>query len=209
MSDPTGNGTTSPHGDTAVAELGRELYERALVRREDENITDPSGQPIGWLLDTRMALMEGDLFQEVGSVIARELTDRGVQQVTGFGFGAYPVVCSVLASDAGRQFNGGLIRPQRKPYGRKRLVEGAVDPEMPVVLLDDILNSGRSAEKAIGLLEREDYSVSGLFTLFNFTWGGGKSRILTQGLWVDTLLNLNLRDEDRSPSTQSDSMGRE
>ena len=202
MSDPTSNGT-------GVAELGRELYERALVRREDEEITDPTGQPIGWLLDTRMALMEGDLFQEVGSVIASELVDRGVRQVTGYGFGAYPVVCAVLASEEGRHFSGGLIRSQRKRYGRKRLVEGAVDEEMPVVLLDDILNSGRSAEKAIGLLDREGYSVSGLFTLFNFTWGGGKSRILSQGLWVDTLLNLNLRDEDKNPSAQSDSMGRE
>lgn len=183
-----------------LLDLGRRLYERALVRREQELITDPRGQPIGWLLDTRMPMLDGPLFREVGDVLASRLAAKGVFQVAGFGFGAFALVCSVLSSPNGAPFRGGFIREQRKPHGRRRLVEGPVDRAMPIVLLDDILNSGRSASRAAGLLRSDGFHVAGLMTLFNFTWSGGRTRIESQGMWVDTLLDLNLRDNQPSSS---------
>jgi orotate phosphoribosyltransferase len=74
-------------------------------------------------------------------------------------------------------------------------VEGAIDPSEPVVLLDDIINSGRSAVEALERLRTANYTVDGLLTLFNFTWSRGRSRIENEGLWVDSLLDLNLRDK--------------
>ena len=60
--------------ESALTRLGHVLYERALVRRENESITDPRGQPIGWLLDTRTPMLDGEIFAEIGSV----LSERGV-----------------------------------------------------------------------------------------------------------------------------------
>ena len=180
--------------------LGRRLYDRALVRREDELITDPRGQPIGWLLDTRIPMLDSDLFEEVGQVLADRLRERELSQVVGYGFGAYPLVCSVLSAADGEPFNGGLVRDERKEHGRRRLVEGPIDRDEPVVLLDDIINSGRSASQALGLLRRAGLDVVGLLTLFNFTWSSGQSRIEAEGLWVDSLLDLNLQDGASSGS---------
>ncbi len=189
---------TSAHAD--LADLGRRLYDRALVRREDELITDPRGQPIGWLLDTRVPMLDGDLFDTVGAVLAERLREKGVRQVAGYGFGAHPLVCSVLAAQGTPRFQGGLIRDERKPHGRRRLVEGPVTPEAPIVLLDDILNSGRSAAKALALLRREGFEVVGVMTLFHFTWSSGRARIEGEGLWYDSLLDLNLRENKESSS---------
>ncbi|MFO8100384.1 MAG: orotate phosphoribosyltransferase [Salinibacter sp.] len=183
-----------------LAALGRRLYDRALVRREDELITDPRGQPIGWLLDTRIPMLEADLFEEVGRVLAGRLQERGLDQVVGYGFGAYPLVCSVLSAAEEEPFKGGLVRDERKEHGRRRLVEGPIDRDEPVVLLDDIINSGRSASQALGLLRRAGFDVVGLLTLFNFTWSSGQSRIEAEGLWVDSLLDLNLQDGTSSGS---------
>jgi orotate phosphoribosyltransferase len=183
-----------------LVELGRQLYDRALIRREDELITDPRGQPIGWLLDTRIPMLDGELFQEVGEVLASRLRERDVHQVVGYGFGAYPLVCSVLSGPDSDAFKGGLVRDERKEHGRRRLVEGPIDPAEPVVLLDDIINSGRSASRALHLLRREELNVVGLLTLFNFTWSSGQSRIESEGLWVDSLLDLNLQEGTNSGS---------
>ena len=181
-----------------LVDLGRRLYEQALVRREDEEITDPRGQPIGWLLDTRMPMLDGHLFPEVGRVLGERLRSRDVHQVAGFGFGSYALVCAVLSSPVTPPFNGGFIRERRKPHGRRRLVEGPIDRSEPVVLLDDILNSGRSAMKAIDLLRSDGFTVTGLMTLFNFTWSGGRQRLESEGLWVDSVLDLNLRQDSSS-----------
>jgi orotate phosphoribosyltransferase len=183
-----------------LVELGRRLYDRSLVRREDELITDPRGQPIGWLLDTRVPMLDGEMFNEVGSVLAKRLREKEVHQVAGFGFGAYALVCSVLSVGGEPTFQGGLIREERKEHGRRRLIEGPLDPSEPVVLLDDILNSGRSASKALNRLRREDFHVVGMMTIFNFTWSSGRSRLEGEGLWVDSLLDLNLRESERSSS---------
>lgn len=177
-----------------LVELGRTLYERALVRREDELITDPRGQPIGWLLDTRMPMLDGEIFAEVGQVLADRLRAKGIEQVAGYGFGSFAMICSVMAARVDPPFNGGFIRENRKPHGRRRLVEGPIDRDKPLVLLDDIINSGRSATTALNLLKGDGFNVVGMMTLFNFTWSGGRARLESHGIWVDSILDLNLRD---------------
>lgn len=186
--------------ETDLVDLGRRLYERALVRREQELITDPRGQAIGWLLDTRIPMLDGAMFSEVGRVLAERLRLKGVHQVAGFGFGAFSMVGAVVSAPGDPPFSGGFVREQRKPHGRRRLVEGPLDRQQPVVLLDDILNSGRSAARALSLLRSDNYNVVGLLTLFNFTWSSGRGRMESEGLWVDSLLDLNLRESARSSS---------
>jgi orotate phosphoribosyltransferase len=201
--------STSTYAD--LVELGRRLYERSLVRREDEEITDPRGQPIGWLLDTRVPMLDGEVFGEVGAVLAERMRTKGHRQVAGYGFGAFSIVCSVLNAegpDVGGDgvpdgedtlaFKGGFIRKERKGHGRQRLVEGPLRRDEPVVLVDDILNSGRSATRAVALLREEGFEVAGLMTLFSFTWSSGRTRLEADGLWVDSLLDLNLREGGRS-----------
>ena len=194
------DGSLSAASHNELVELGRRLYDKALVRREHEPITDPRGQAIGWLLDTRMAMLDGQLFKDVGEVVAERLRARSVRQVAGSGFGSYALIGSVLSSSGEPAFNGGFVRDRRKPHGRQRLVEGPLDRALPVVLLDDILNSGRSAEHAINLLRQDGFTVVGMLTLFNFTWSSGKARVEHMGLWVDSILDLNLK-ENRSVSS--------
>ena len=195
--------STAP--ESALARLGHTLYQRALVRREDETITDPRGQPIGWLLDTRTPMLDGEVFAEAGSVLAERLRAREISQVAGFGYGAFPLVTAVLPHGTEAEpFAGGFIRERRKPYGRRRLVEGPLDRSKPVALMDDILNSGRSAARAVALLRSDGFRVAGVMTLFNFTWSGGRSRLEADGLWVESLLELNLRETARAAAPSGD-----
>lgn len=183
-----------------LVSLGRRLYGRSLVRKDQEPITDPRGQPIGWLLDTRMAMLDGQMFTEIGAVLAERLAAKGIAQIVGHGFGAYALVASILSSPKHTYMKGGFVRDRKKAYGRKRIVEGPINPGEPLALVDDILNSGRSAVKALSLLRENGFEVAGLLTLFNFTWSGGRSRLEKEGLWVDSLLDLNLRN-GTPPST--------
>jgi orotate phosphoribosyltransferase len=193
--------------ESALAKLGHTLYQRALVRRENESITDPRGQPIGWLLDTRTPMLDGEVFVEAGAVLAERLRARDIVQVAGFGYGAFPLVTAVLPHGTPeRPIRGGFIRERRKPYGRRRLVEGPLDRGQPVALMDDILNSGRSAARAAALLRSDGFRVAGVVTLFNFTWSGGRARLEGDGLWVESLLELNLRESARAATPAGDTV---
>jgi orotate phosphoribosyltransferase len=143
-------------------------------------------------------MLEASIFNEVGRVLFGKLKDRNINQIAGFGYGAFPVVCAVLGSTDDGSIRGGFIREKRKTHGRQRRIEGPIHPSHPVVLLDDILNSGQSAERAVYVLREEGFRVEGCMTLFNFTWGGGKARLERLGVWVDTLLDINLREPSSS-----------
>lgn len=184
--------------DVTAVDLGHLLYRKALIRREDEPITDPRGRPIGWLLDTRIPMLEPSIFNEVGRVMFEKLRDRDIGQVAGFGYGAFPVVCAILGATSDGSIRGGFIREKRKTHGRQRRIEGPIRASRSVVLIDDILNSGQSAERAVYVLREEGFRVEGCMTLFNFTWGGGRSRLERLGVWVDTLLDINLREPSSS-----------
>lgn len=194
------NNALVPSACTDLADLGRRLYEQALVRRGEEHLTDPQGRPIGWLLDIRMPMLEAAMFREVGQALAERLRNKGAHQVAGHGFGAYSMVCSVLATEGSPPFLAGFVRESRKPHGRRRLIEGPLDRGRPVVLLDDILNSGQSALRAISRLRQDGFEVAGVMTLFHFAWSGGKAKVEKDGVWVDSLLELNLREDKRRAS---------
>ncbi|MBE2187265.1 MAG: orotate phosphoribosyltransferase, partial [Rhodothermales bacterium] len=49
-------------------------------------------------------------------------------------------------------------------------------------------------------LRGDGFRVVGLMTLFNFAWSGGKARLEADGVWVDALLDLNLRSGGSSDS---------
>lgn len=177
-----------------VQALGHQLYDLALVRSGDEPLLDPAGQPIKWLLDSRAALLHSDMFREVGLVLGQRLREQGVSQVVGYGYGSFGLVGAVLGAAGGDYpIRGGFLREDRKGHGRQRLLEGPIDPSEPIVLVDDILNSGQSALKSVSRLSAEGYEVYGVLTLFHFTWSGGRSRLASLGLWVSSLLDLNLR----------------
>ena len=187
---------------SSVALLGQQIYDLAIVLREEENLTDPNGEPISWLLDVRVPMLHGDLARQVGEILAQRVRGAGVHQVVGGGYGAYSMVSATTMAPGYPAIRGGYVRPARKPYGRQRLVEGAVNRELPVVVLDDILNSGLSAMKTLRLLQNDDYKVAGFISIFEFTWNDGRRRLEREGLWVDSILELNPGPDS---STSSDS----
>ncbi len=182
-----------PLSSPQMSTLGQRLYRLSLVHPERDVLTDPNGVPVKWLLDSRIPMLDGAIAQAVGHLLAERLRARGIRQVAGFGLGAYPVVCATLSAPGKPEMCGGFVREGRKGYGRRRIVEGPITKTEPVMMLDDILNSGDSALRALRLLQGEGFRVHGILTLFEYTWSKGRSRLEAQGLHVDALLGLNLR----------------
>lgn len=180
--------------------LSEEIYDMALVSAEQEGIIDPEGGEVDWLLDMRIPLLDGSIASRLGDLIADRVRMTGCRQVAGYGFGGNAMVCATIHADGYPHLLGGFIRLQRKPHGRRRLIEGPLDPHLPVVLLDDLLNSGATALRALHQLRSEGFQVVGFFTIFEFTWGNGRQRLEKEGLWVDTLMELALNQKNTGSS---------
>jgi orotate phosphoribosyltransferase len=184
--------------DIRVAEprheaLFRRLYEAASIKIEPAGLryVTHSGRNVSWAMDLRRPLLRSELLRPVAAALAERLAALEVTQVTGKGMGAAPLVCGVVAQGSG--IDGSLVRDQPKGRGFVRPFEGELDAGWPVWVLEDIVNSGRSALAAATALRGHGLEVQGVLCLFFYTWGPGRSRLNRHGLRLEPMAELSRR----------------
>lgn len=89
----------------------------------------------------------------IGEVLFEHLRSRGIDfdTVGGLAVGALPITTAlaIACHRHGREVEGFFVRNERKEHGTRDLVEGEIRPGAKVVILEDVVTSGRSAQKAI------------------------------------------------------------
>ena len=162
------------------------------AERPHERRTRPPGQPPrtnAWALDLRIPLLKGEILAPIARELADGLVRAGVFQVAGSGFGAYGLVGAVVAADG--QLRGGLIRPEPKGHGFHEQVEGALRPDAPVALVDDLLSSGSTSLAAADLLARNGLRVTEVHTVFALAFRRGAAALGAVGIAHRCLASLH------------------
>ena len=175
------------------------VYAESLILPSVRPYYREDGGKAPWGLDLRMPLSKGCYLRPVCELLSEVLIGQGSNQVVGFGYGSFILIGGVLLMN--KRFRGGLLRPARKPYGFRKILEGSVTREHPVTIIDDLLGSGRTTLAARRQLERIGFKVAGVLTVFRLGWKGGKAELEGQGVRVDCLATLHdRRNSDPKPS---------
>src|SRR6185436_914631 len=90
-------------------------------------------------------------------------------QVGGMETAGIPLVAAIVMKslERGTPVNGFYIRKSRKRQGLLKYIEGTLTNE-PVILVDDLINSGTSVNKQIAILRDAGMKVSEIFVLLAF-----------------------------------------
>ena len=101
----------------------------------------------------------------LGELLLKEIVKYGAKSVGGLEMGAVALATAVVMKStwSGRYdvgLNGFFIRKETKQYGLQRRIEGNVIP--PVVIVDDVLTSGKSVMGAIEAVNNEGHNVKGV-----------------------------------------------
>ena len=96
-----------------------------------------------------------------GHLLFEEIKDDDVTGVGGLTFGADPLaVATAFASELkAKPINAFSIRKTRKDHGMIRWIEGDVQPEERVAIIDDVATTGGSTIKAIERARSEGLEV--------------------------------------------------
>jgi orotate phosphoribosyltransferase len=141
------------------------------------------------MLDVRVAIAQARLLRPIVSHLVEVLDCHGVRQVAGRGYGSFLLVGGILAADD--RLRGGLVRETRKGHGTRRLVEGSLEPARPLLIVDDVLSSGRSAAALATRLRADGYDPRGVLAIFGYGWRGGAPTLRTLGLTVETMATIH------------------
>lgn len=83
------------------------------------------------------------------------------------------------------------VRSKPKDHGRGKQMEGSIDENAPIVLIDDLLSTGKSVLNAAQALEKEGYNVIGVVAIFSYELPDSTKNFKEASIEFDTLTNYS------------------
>jgi orotate phosphoribosyltransferase len=143
------------------------------------DFTLASGAKSSYYIDVRTTSMSQVGFQRIGDVLAERVIgpDRA-DAIGGMAVGAVPLVLSVIGCAAlyGRpNLRGFWVRPAPKGHGTGQQIEGNLDRRDRVVLVEDVVTSGRSTLTAVDAVRAHGCEVIKVVCLVDRLQGGAEA----------------------------------
>lgn len=191
------------------AELLDLLQRRGILyRSETQPVLSRDGTSARWMLDSLAVTLTPRGGELAGRCLLELLKRFDGRQLATYGLTAVPLLQSCIAGSNGR-YRGLLIRKERKPHGSLKLIEGPLDPNEPVILIDDSVSSGTCMTEACALLEQEGLRIEGAVFVVRFGWYGGYALMQERGYHVEALYDIwddfiaHMDDEEKPLSNPS------
>lgn len=178
------------------------INETSLTFANDEQkIMSPKGATQKWLIDLRPLLLDIESLDLITDAFWDEYEAKLPFQIGGMEVAAVPLITALLmkAHQRGLKTSGFIIRKERKKSGLGKIIEGPVTDD-PIILVDDIMNSGASLEKSRIALEQINKKPKEVFVILNFENQAGKQWANQHGIIVNQLLTLEPFDVNLSAS---------
>lgn len=88
------------------------------------------------------------------------------------------------------------VRSQPKDHGKGKQVEGYLEKDAKIVLIDDLISTGGSVLKSAVALQNEGYEVLGVAAIFTYELPAGKDNFEHANLPLVTLTNYSTLIEE-------------
>jgi orotate phosphoribosyltransferase len=167
--------------------LRRLLLERS-VRRGDFLLS--SGQRSSYYIDCRLTTMSAEGMVLIGRMGWEAIRRMGwrPRAVGGLTMGADPVAYAIAAASRGTELevDGFSVRKEAKGHGAGKLIEGNFRAGDPVVVIEDVITTGGSADKAVKAVRAARGEVLGVLAVVDRE-EGGREALEGQGVKVVAL----------------------
>ncbi len=163
------------------------LLQINAIKLSPEN---PFSWASGWkspiYCDNRLALS----YPEIRDYLATELAAQVVQlygknvTIAGVATGAIGIGM-LVANKLETPFI--YVRPEPKKHGRQNQIEGEAPKNLPVVVIEDLISTGKSSLNAVDAIQAEGLEVLGMLALFSYGFELAESNFEEKQLDLYTL----------------------
>ncbi|TSC61497.1 MAG: quinonprotein alcohol dehydrogenase, partial [Parcubacteria group bacterium Athens0416_74] len=134
-----------------------------IVGNEHTGTRDP------WMFDFRALMLQPKWLTRYAELFWERYQHKLPFQVGGIETAGIALVAAIVMKgvELGHPVNCFYVRKSRKRQGLMKYIEGTLTDE-PVILVDDLMNSGQSVNKQIDILTREGREVTDVFVILTF-----------------------------------------
>ena len=140
---------------------------KAIKLQPDDPFTWASGWNSPIYCDNRVTLSYVPIRNYIRENLVKIITDKYGKPDVIAGVATGAIAIGVLvAQELGVPFI--YIRPEPKKHGRKNQIEGHLDKSQNVVVVEDLISTGKSSLNAVKALKEVDATVKGMVAIFNY-----------------------------------------
>lgn len=151
------------------------------------NFVQASGAIFPYYIDLRKIISNPQVFEQILSAYAKILQDLNFDRIAGIPYGSLPT-----ATGLALRLNYPMIYPRKevKAHGSRRLIEGNFSAGETVVVVDDILISGKSAMEGAEKLKSAGLNVDDIVVFIDHEQGV-KDRLKANGYRAHSVLTIS------------------
>lgn len=165
------------------------LKKGILYSSADRPLVSPDGNSCRWMLNSLAFTLEPHGAELAARCLLPLLERFDGRQLATYGLIGVPILQSCILQSGGR-YRGLLVRKEAKSYGTTRTVEGDIDLDEPVILVDDSIVSGRAFWEGYKHLREAGLRVEGGVYLVRFGWHHGVADAQEQGFHIETVFDV-------------------
>ncbi|MES2616856.1 MAG: orotate phosphoribosyltransferase [Bacteroidota bacterium] len=177
--------------DNTSAKIAQYLLECEAVKLNIDNpFTWTSGMRSPVYCDNRVTLS----YPHIRSFITKALVEAiktnfaGVQAIAGVATAGI-AQGALIAADMELPF--AYVRPEPKKHGLKNSIEGRLETGAKVVVVEDLISTGKSSLKAVEDLREAGIEVIGLVSIFNYGFAASDDKFKATACPYISLSNFN------------------
>lgn len=168
------------------------LFERAFQYHPDPIFRLASGAMSRCYLNCKLVTLDPKGASLVGRLMFERLRGLDVKGVGGLTLGADPIaVATAIASEvAGEPIPAFIVRKEPKGHGTAQWIEGPLAEGAPVAVVDDVVTTGGSTEKALDILVKLGHPIRKVVALVDRN-EGGREALRRRGFELESLYHID------------------
>ena len=160
----------------------------------DKGFTLASGEVSPFYVDCRALMAYPEARRLVAQLAYEALTDIDFDCLGGLELGAIPIAVTIsdfaCAASRRRLWRTFVVRKQPKDHGLGKLIEGSIRPGDRALIVDDVLTSGGSLLKAMGVAREAGIRVDHALVIVDRQEQDGRARVEREQVQLIGLLTI-------------------
>ncbi len=164
------------------------LHINAIKLSPNTPFTWASGWKSPIYCDNRLVLSYPTIRNYIKSELAKNIENLYGKPdvIAGVATGAIGIG-AIVADDLGLPFV--YVRPEAKKHGRQNQIEGRLEKGQSVVVVEDLISTGKSSLNAVEALNSASVNVKGMAAIFTYGFERSKTNFAEKNIELHTLSN--------------------
>ena len=163
---------------------------KAIKLQPNDPFTWASGWKSPIYCDNRIILSNIGCRNKIANYFSQLITEKykDVDVIAGVATGAIGIGI-LVAEKLNLPFI--YVRPQAKKHGRQNQIEGEVSKGKKIIVIEDLISTGKSSLNAVKALRKAELDVLGMIAIFTYDFEISKNNFLKDSVKLNTLSNYS------------------